>query len=186
MKLVTTLQMIKSFNPNSRTWSKLLQNLGEKVKTPNLETEVDLKSILNILGLDDAMLLSRCFPELATQIKWYSLRCAERVRNLMKNECSTKAIDVTKQYLNGEATREELNAASNAAWDELEYEGDDEALWVAAAVSSLSQRWEYLIPSAVISAMKAAGADVEEEKKTQIKEFIRLIECHENGIEYKS
>lgn len=40
------------------------------------------------------------------------VRCASTVRHLMKDPRSTNALDVALRFANGEATREELNAAA--------------------------------------------------------------------------
>ena len=42
--------------------------------------------------------------------------CANTVRHLMKNERSTRAIDVALSFGNGIATRQELDAAADAAY----------------------------------------------------------------------
>jgi hypothetical protein len=45
----------------------------------------------------------------------FALFCGNQVRHLMKDERSIKALDITRAYLDGKATREELETASKDA-----------------------------------------------------------------------
>jgi len=47
----------------------------------------------------------------------FACDCADAVRHLMKDKRSTDAIDVARRFALGKATKEELAAARNAAWD---------------------------------------------------------------------
>lgn len=201
MELVTTLQMIKSFNPPKKRWYRLLESLGQDLNNPNLETEVSLRLILERnferKGLDDALWFSRFFSDLDNSIKCYILWCAERVPHSMKDKISNNALEVTRRYLEGKATLEELKQASDKVWDELEYDdGEGKALWVAGTVSTVS--WIagtlssinhigiYSIPKEIINSYKEVGLDEKEELKAQTEEFLFLIKCAERGIEYKT
>ena len=135
MKLVTTLETIKSFNPSIARWYRLLESLGQNLNNPNLETEVSLRFILernfDRKGLDDAIWFSRFFSDLDNSIKWYMLWCAERVPHSMKDKISNNALEVTRRYLEGKETLEELKQASDKVWDELEYDdGEGKAMGI--------------------------------------------------------
>ena len=53
----------------------------------------------------------------------FAVDCAEQVKHLMKDERSVAALGIARRYANGDATREELDAAWDAAGD---------AAWAAA------------------------------------------------------
>jgi hypothetical protein len=46
----------------------------------------------------------------------FALFCGNQVRHLMKDERSVRALDITRAYLDGQATREELKMATAAAY----------------------------------------------------------------------
>lgn len=48
-------------------------------------------------------------------LRLFAVRCARSVQHLMTYEPATRALDVAEHYANGEASREELAAASAAA-----------------------------------------------------------------------
>ena len=188
MKLITTLAHIKSDNMCNDFWEKLLEGLGEDLKKPDLDREVSLRFILENNGLPDALWSTSCFPELATLIALYALWCAERVRHLMTDQRSTNALDVTRRYLNGEATREELENARIAVFEVT-------SSWFASdkisSVGSIANNSGLAAISAAcaehgaINVVCAAGMSVLDEKREdQTQEFLRLIDCYENGIEY--
>jgi hypothetical protein len=49
-------------------------------------------------------------------MRLFAVWCARQVQHLMKDERSLNALDVAEKFANGEATKEELAAASGAAW----------------------------------------------------------------------
>lgn len=64
----------------------------------------------------------------------FALACARRVQHLMTDSRSVAALDTRDKWLRGEATDEEIHAASDAAWA-----AGDEAL--AAALDS-ERAWQ--------------------------------------------
>ena len=62
--------------------------------------------------------------------------CANTVRHLMKDERSVNAVDVAIRYGNGEATQEELRAASAAAYAAAYAAADAAADAAAASVAA--------------------------------------------------
>lgn len=195
MKLVTTLEKIKSFNPQKTIWHRLLESLGQDLANPDLETEVSLRFILERnferKGLDDALFLSRCFADLNKEIKWFSLWCTERVPHSMKDKISNKALDVTRRYLENQATLEELNHASDEVWTHLEYDDNfsetvSTVSWIAGTLSSLNHIGIYSIPKEIINLYREVGLDEKEELQAQHEEFLFLLNCVERGIQYKA
>ena len=204
MKLKTILYYIYIQRPSDGFWKKLLKGLGEDPNF-NEDREVSLRFILENNGLDDALWALRehdGFGEIAEPMKWYKIWCAERVRHLMNDKRSTNALDVAKQYLNREATRDEMGdavdeayKAARSAWtgwdglDNFENQLARYAAWGAvwnALFGAQGRVNEKSNQTAIAAryAIEAAGLNVEEELKAQTEEFLRLIECHENGIEY--
>lgn len=49
-------------------------------------------------------------------LRLFAVWCARRVQRLMKDERSLKALDVAEAFANGNATKDELAAAEDAAW----------------------------------------------------------------------
>ena len=90
-------------------------------------------SDLNLDGLTDA------------QLRMFAVRCARRVQHLMTDPRSIAALDVAERYARGEATDEELSAASDAA---------AAAAW--AAVAARDAAW-----TAARAAWAAAGDAVD-------------------------
>jgi len=201
MKLKTILYYIYTYRPSDGFWKKLLKGLGEDPNY-NEDREVSLRFILENNGLDDALWALRGFGVTAEPKKLFFLFCAENVRHLMIDERSTNALDVARLYLKGEATRDEMGdaldeayKAARSAWtgwdglDNFENQLARYAAWGAVWNALFGARGivnEKSNQTAIAAryAVEAAGLDVEEEKKAQIQEFLRLIECHENGIEY--
>lgn len=102
-------------------------------------------------------------------LRLFAVKCARRVQHLMTDKRSIHALDVAERYANGDASREELNAAvasareavdaTAAAWEaELAEEAATDAAWAAAA---------WVAPRAVWKAKAADDADVAEERAAQ-------------------
>jgi hypothetical protein len=109
--MTTTLNQIRSHSPCLEGWTKLLKHLG---KTTAGDEPLSLLTILTSNGLDDAIwcLRTEATPE---RTQRFALAVARRVEHLHP---AAKALnDVTERFLNGTATRAELDAARAAAVD---------------------------------------------------------------------
>ena len=95
----------------------------------------------------------------------FAVDCAARVSHLMTDTRSTTALDVARQFLNGDATREEMTVAADAA-------ADASYAAYAADASSESAYAAYVASDAAEAAAKAAGDDLAE----QAWQHQRLIE----------
>ena len=80
-------------------------------------------------------------------LRLFAVACARRVQSLMKDRRSVAALDVAERYAVGEATNEELAAASAAAWDAAW------AAWDAASAAASAAAWD-----AAYAAWAAASA----------------------------
>jgi hypothetical protein len=124
----TTLNKIRAHHPCSDGWAKLLRHLG---KTQADDEPLDLATILDSNGLDDALWCLRAVDGHQREMRLYAVWCARQVQHLMLDSRSLAALDVAERHANGEATDAELRAARDAAraaardaaWD---------ATWVAA------------------------------------------------------
>jgi hypothetical protein len=100
-----TLNQIRSHHPCTEGWAKLLKHLG---KTAPDDEPLSLLTVLESNGLDDAIWCLRTEPT-PERIQRFALAMARRVEHLTltSKDCN----DVTERYLNGRATRKELDAA---------------------------------------------------------------------------
>ena len=128
--MLTTLNAIRSHNPCTEIWKKLLTYLG---KTKADDEPLSILTILDSNGLDDALWCLRAVEGHDRQIRLYAVWCARQVQHLMADSRSVAAIDVAERYANGAATRDELVAAWEAAWDAAEAARVAWAAWAAEA-----------------------------------------------------
>lgn len=68
-------------------------------------------------------------------LRLFAVRCARRVQHLMKDQRSIDALDVAERYANGEATEDELTAATEATWAAADAAAE------AATCAVLSATW---------------------------------------------
>ncbi len=118
--IYTTLNKIREHRPCSEGWVKLLRHLG---KTQPDDEPLALGTILKSNGVDDALWCLRAVDGHQREMRLYVVWCARQVQHLITDPRSLAALDVAERHANGEATDEELYAASDAAWA---------AAWVAA------------------------------------------------------
>ena len=116
----TTLNKIREHQPCADGWKKLLANLG---KTQADDEPLDLITILNSNGLDDALWCLRAVDGHEKDMRLYAVWCARQVQHLMTDPRSLAALDVAERHAHGQATDDELAAAGSAA----------QAAWQAAA-----------------------------------------------------
>jgi len=215
MKLETSLEDLESIDLPHYNWMKLLECLGQDLDNPDLSVKVSLRFILENNGLDDAILSLRAFPELAKPAAWFALFCAENVRYLMKDERSTKALDVARRHLLGDATRQEAQEAATGAFLAT-YKRVKNLGAASTAYSAVRTAWFYtsrdLWCEEVLSTARWARGEAnnaqaaqktqdiiktqyviykiqkkvsEAERTAQEAEFKRMLDCIESGQEYK-
>jgi hypothetical protein len=110
--IYTTLNKIREHDPCSDGWKKLLKHLG---KTQADDEALSLLTILESNGLTDAIWCLRACDGIEKEARLYAVACARRVQHLMNDQRSIYALDVAERYANGNATNQELYAASDAA-----------------------------------------------------------------------
>jgi hypothetical protein len=140
--IYTTLNRIRAHQPCEDGWRKLLAGLG---KTEADNEPLPYARIVEISGIDDALWACRAEPQYAKEWRLFAVWCARQVEHLMQDERSKRACDVAERYALGQATDDELAAASAAAW----------AAWDAARAASAAAR----AASAAARAASAAAWD---------------------------
>ena len=113
-KFFTTLNAIRAHCPCTDGWKKLLTHLG---KTEADDEPLDLITVLDSNGLDDALWCLRAVEGCDREIRLYAVWCARKVKHLMTDQRSRDAPDVVERYAHGEASEAELIAAWDVAWD---------------------------------------------------------------------
>jgi len=123
----TTLNKIRAHSPCRDGWEKLLRHLN---KTAADDEPLPLEEILNSNGLGDALWCLRAVEGRDREIRLYAVWCARQVQHLMSDPCSVAALDVAERYARGQASLEEMEAAS------AEWEAARSAAWEAARESA--------------------------------------------------
>lgn len=124
-KFFTTLNAIREHEPCVDGWKKLLTHLG---KTEADDEPLDILTVLDSNGLDDALWCLQAIDGCDREIRLYAVWCARQVEHLMTDQRSRDALDVVERYAHGEASGAELIAARAAAWAAAR-----EAAWAAWA-----------------------------------------------------
>ena len=109
----TTLNKIREHHPCANGWTKLLTRLG---KTQADDEPLEILTILESNGLDDALWCLRAVTGHDRDIRLYTVWCARQVQHLMTDARSISALDVAERHAKGLATDDELAAARAAAW----------------------------------------------------------------------
>ena len=95
------------------------------------DTPIDITTIIDSNGLDDALWCLRAVDGHAREMRLYAVWCARQVQSLVEDPRSEAALDVAERYANGAASNDELAAAREAAWDAAR-DAACEAAWAAA------------------------------------------------------
>ncbi len=118
MTYYTTLNKIRTNQPCSDGWKKLLRNLK---KTKSDDEPLSIITILDSNGIEDAMWCLHTVDSIDRDARLFAVWCARQVQHLMPDQRSINALDVAERYATGEATDDELfaawSAARAAAWD---------------------------------------------------------------------
>jgi hypothetical protein len=129
----------------SERWERFSKALNI---TETSDVPITYSLLLQVLGLDDALLCCQAEPDMAPTWRRYGLWCASQVRHLMVHEKSLAALDAAERYANGEATDEDLAAAHAAAeqvqwalWGQFEAGGRVSAAMAAAMAAAPESEW---------------------------------------------
>jgi hypothetical protein len=145
----TTLNKIRSKSPCTSGWTKLLKHLG-KVQADDVE--LDLLTVLESNGLDDALWCLRAVDGFEKEKRLLAVAFAKEVQHLMQDPRSLAALDVAERFASGEATQEELELASADAYAAA----DAAAAWAAYAAADAAAAWAAADAAAAWAAAWAA------------------------------
>ncbi len=149
----TTLNNIRKHSPCTEGWTKLLKNLG---KTTADDEPLELTTILESNGIDDALWCLRAVTNHEREMRLFAVECARSVQHLMTDKRSIVAMDVAERFANGRATQQALGAAGAAAraaaWDAAGY-----AAWAAARAAAWDAARAAAWDAAGYAAWAAAG-----------------------------
>jgi hypothetical protein len=113
----TTLNKIKEHSPCKESWIKLLDSLN---KTTADDDPLELKYILDTLGVNDAIWSLRSLEGMDKEVRLFSCDCADSVLHIFEDKHPNddrprRAIEVSRLYANGKATLDELKTAAASA-----------------------------------------------------------------------
>jgi len=149
----TTLNKIKEHSPCENGWKQLLNYLG---KTQADDEPLELRTILESNGLDDAIWALRAVKGKHKEIRLFAADCAELVIPIYEKQYPHDsrprlAIQAAIDYANGLVSEKELAAAwaaARAAWA---------AAWAAASDAVRAAAWAAWV-AASAAARAAMGA----------------------------
>ena len=158
----TTLRKIRAAGPCGMRledglrvgYLKLRQHLG---KGYGDDTPIDITTILDSNGLDDALWALRAVDGHAREMRLYGVWCARRVQALVKDPRRVIALDVVERYANGAASNDELAAVRAAAWAAA-WDAAWDAAWAAAKAAAKAAAWDAAWAVARDAARDAARA----------------------------
>ena len=136
--ICTTLNRIREHDPCVEGWKKLLQHLG---KTEADDEPLPFSVIVESNGMTDALWACRTVPEHDREWRLFAVWCARQVQHLMTDQRSHDAINVAERFALGAATKNELDAARDAAWSAVRDAARDVA-WSAAWSAALAAAWD--------------------------------------------
>ena len=142
---------------------------------------ISLSFILENNGLNDALWALHCIKDADRDIRLFSVWCARRVQYLMADPRSLNALDVAERFANGKATKEELEAARDAAraasadaWAAASLNAS--AAWAAAsAAASLNASAAWAAASAAANAARAAASAARDDTYAAQEEMFKLM-----------
>ena len=160
--MTTTLRKIRAAGPCGTQledgqrvgYLKLRHHLG---KGHGDNTPVDIATILDSNGLDDARWCLRAVDGHAREKLLYAYWCARQVPSLMGDPSSVTAIDVAERNANGAASNDELAAGAEAAWAALA------ARAALAALAATDASWAALPAKEGARAALAAARDARDD-----------------------
>lgn len=150
---------------------KLMAHLG---KTTTDDEPVDLLTILESNGFDDALWCLRAVDGYEREIRLFAVACARDVEHLTDDPRVKECNDVAERFANGLATAEELAKAREAARGAARWASREAARWPSreAAWAAREAAWAATEEAALGAAEEAA---LEEKQKSR---FIAMCEAN--------
>jgi len=118
--LYITFRLAKEAGACAESYKQFARHVGGITKFGK-NTPLPLTDVVEVCGFGDALWALRCTTEPCDRLaRLFACDCAEHVLPIFEqknpgDKRPRKAIEVSRRYANGEATREELDAAGAAA-----------------------------------------------------------------------
>ena len=156
--IYTTLAKIRQHDPCTGSWERLLASLD---KTKADDEPLSMGYILETLGVADCLWAFQSIPDQIKIAKVFACDCAEHVLPIFdkkrpEDQRPRKCIEVSRKFINGEATADELDKARRAAY--AAYAVDAAAYAVDAAADAAAAAGYAVDADAADAAAYAAGA----------------------------
>jgi hypothetical protein len=184
LMITTTLNRIRAHGPcglrpprdgeEPEGWVKLLRYLGHPDRYPGDDEPLAYATIVHSNGLNDALWCCRAEPQHTDIWCEFALWCAEQVRHLTTDQRALAALDVTRRYIDSEATENELDDARAAAW--VADWAANAAAWAADWAANAA--WDAADTGAADWAANAAWAATEE---AQQRKFLEMVGEADDG-----
>ena len=169
-KSTTTLAAIRAASPCESGWKKLLAALG---KTKADSEPLDLLTVLNSNGLDDALwVMSFAMPD-ARLARHFQAWCAEQVLHIFEavRPDDRRVRDQIEMLRRDDATKAERDAAWASAMDAAEAARDaDEAAVDAAWASTRGSAWDSARNAA--EAAEASWASARDAQESRLRKML--------------
>ena len=190
--LTTTITLLRKAGACSEGYRKLVRYLGG-VQYYGEEAPIPLAMVLESNGLSDALWCLRAVPPEAEAQRDRLARLlacdyAEHVLSIFEaaypeDKCPRQAIEVSRRFVRGEATTDEMAAAWAAAWAATEatagagtWTAARAAAWAAARAAARAAAGDAAGAAAWAAAWAAAGAAAWAAERTWQKErFIAML-----------
>ena len=186
--LHTTFRKLKEAGACKPSYKKMAKALGG-VRKYGLDTPIPLDKVLEVCGLDDAFWSLRIILEDADkEIRLLVCDYAERVlpifeREFPKDNRPRNTIAVTRLFIEGQATRDELEIARDAVWaaEDKAAARIDEAAWGAARIAAAAVRAAEAVDDGAAARIAAAAVRATikaAEREWQTQRFLQLLEIN--------
>ena len=167
--IYTTLNKIRERSPCESGWVPLLKHLG---KTKADDELLGFDVILDNNGLTDALWCSRTLEKGNSVSRPFALWCARQVEHRTNDPRVKACNDVNEQFMTGDATQAELDAAKGDADRATMATRDTSKTMAARAASDATREDAWDAAGAAMAAIDDAWAAARAAQKT---EFLRLI-----------
>ena len=172
-KSTTTLAAIRAASPCESGWKKLLAALG---KTKADSEPLDLLTVLNSNGLDDALwVMSFAMPD-ARLARHFQAWCAEQVLHIFEavRPDDRRVRDQIEMLRRDDATKAERDAVWASAMDAAEAARDaDEAAMDAARASTRGSAWDSARDAA--EAAEASWASARDAQESRLRKMLNEV-----------
>jgi len=193
----TTLNKIREKSLCASRLVKLMSALGKTIAD---DEPISLRYIVESNGIVDALLCLRAVDGYDREKRLYAVFCANSVADRLTDARSKDAIAIAYKYANGLASRNDLAASASAAYAAsaaastasvaaydaayaaayTAYAAYD-AAYAAASAAAYDAAYSAYTAYTAASAYEVAYTNTRLAQKT---EFLRMIDCIENGVKY--